>query len=283
MKKKKEGKHLSRSKERIRSQEEKRKAEEPPDWMIDVIAGPRPGELSWPLYVPRYFIAHLGSVLAYREAIDYALKEIRAEETKSKIEKILEKVIRAQYWEEEAFGGHQHKKGFKRHLQATIHAAATTLRKMEDHLEEGYNYGQLGMRQIIRDRIEGIKSILEIKKKRKDASDISAAVVDAVSQIAQLKGKDIQNNDEIGQIILAADLFRGIRCVYEDELKFKPQITKNGLQIESITLGERRKYKRIKTKSCEHFDTEILDCIYSSKGYCGKATERVERIISASR
>ena len=269
----------------MRSQEEKREAEEPPDWMIDRIADPRTGHTSWPRYVPPYYLGHLGALFARREALDYALEEIQDKETKSKIEKILEKVMKAQYWEEEAFGGHQHREGSRGYLQATINAAESTLRKMENHLEEGFNYGQLGMRKIIRDRIEGIKFILELKKKRKDASDVSAAIVDTVLQITQLKGKDIRNNDKIGQIILAADLFRGIRCVYEDELKFKPQVTKDGRQIETIPLEETRKYTRIKTQRCQHFDIgsdQETECLYPSEGYCGKATERVARILSPS-
>lgn len=269
----------------MRSQEEKRKAEEPPDWMIDVIADPRTGRTYWPTYVPHYYLGHLSALFARREALDYALKDIEAEETKSKIEAIIEKVIKTLYYEEEVFGDHEHKKNSKEALQATIKAAESTLKIMEDHLEEGHNYGQLSMRKSIRDRIESVKSILETKKKRKDPYDNSAAIEYAVSQIDQLKGKGDRNYDMIGQIILAARLFRGIRCVYEDELKFKPQLTKDGLQIESITLGERRKYKRIRTPRCQHFDIgsdKKTACLYPSEGYCGKATERVERILSPS-
>lgn len=265
----------------MRSQEEKRKAEEPPGWIIDEIADSTTGRTYWPSYVPSYYLGHLGSLLARREALDYALKEIQEEETKSKIEKILEKVIKAQYWEEEAFGGHRHEEGSRAHLQATIRAAKSTLKKMEDHLEKDYDYGQLGMRQIIRDRIEGIKSILEIKKKRKDASDISAAIEYTVSQIAQFKGKGIKNSDQIGQILLAAGLFRGIRCQYDDTLRLWPRITKDGLKIEEIPDNEQSDWR---TPECQNLALDASKspaCVYHrTKGYCGKATERVERILS---
>ena len=168
-------------------------------------------------------------------------------------------------------------------MQATIKAAESTLKKMADHWEEGYNYGQLGMRKTIRDRIESVKSILETKKIRKDSYDVSAAIQDAVSQIDHLKGKGIRNYDMIGQIILAARLFGGIRCAYEGDLRLRPQIKKDGRQIESIPIGEKRTHGRIRTPKCEHLaigSDKKPKCLYPSVGYCGKATERVERILS---
>ena len=285
MAKKIERKLSPRTKERLRAQKEKREAEEPPDWMLNVIKDPRTGGSYWPTYVPPNSLDHLGSLLAQREALDYALREIQDEETKSKIEMILEKVIKAQYYEEEVFGSDQYKHGSIGYIQATKRAAESTHKKMMDDYDEGHNYGQISMRKIISDWIEGIESIIRIKKERKDASDTSTAIEDAVTRIAKLKAKEIRNSDMIGQIIFAAGLFRGIRCVYKDELRYKPQLTKDGLEIEAIPLDERSKFERMKTPKCKHFEPgtdQMPTCLYHPRmRYCGKATERVERILAA--
>jgi len=252
-----------------------------------LIIDPETGDTIWPRYgFPQEREEINALVQSRQEAIEYSLQNIPTN-IRTGIVQSVNNALESQYYANLAWGNKSGTAESVAFLRNAISAAYKILRKMIKDFEKGYDYGQGDMLRVIHDNILEFESVLEANKKQKSSSDISSQVRSVVTHLASLKGKGIANNDELGRIILAAGLFRGIRCVYMDKQRFRPVITSQGLEIEAIPLDERSKFERTKTPICNHFEPgtdQMPACLYhSTGGYCGKATERVERILAASK
>lgn len=269
-----------------KSDEQKQEVESPQWWPRGLIIDPESGGQIWPRYSFPESDDRLQSLIAgRREAIDSALNQIPAE-IKNGIEQTLHRALESQYYQNIAWGNKPRAEASREFLRDAIVAAKRILGRMLRDLKNGYNYGQGDIFSIIGDNILEFESVLEARKKQRYLTDISAEVRHVVSYLDSLKKKGIANNDEIGRILLAAGLFQRIKCVYSEHMKMRPRIMEEGLQIEHIPLDEWPEDLRPLKTRCQYFETiagHTPVCCYSRTGSCKKATDKVQRIISANR
>ena len=268
------------------SDRQKQEVERPLWWLRGLIIDPESGNTIWPRYSFPHSHDYIQSLIANRqEAIDYALKKV-PEEIRNETEQSLHHAQKSQYYQNIAWGNKPGAEASREFLGNAIIAAKNILRRMLKDWKNGYDYAQRDMLSIITDNIREFESVLEAHRKQKFYTDISAEVRHVVTRIASFKGKGIANNDEIGLILLAAGLFHRIRCEYNEAIKLKPQITKKGLKIEKIPYDEWPQDLRPHKTKCQHIDI-VPDhkpaCNYPRIGYCKKATDKVQRILSVSR
>ncbi len=285
MSKKDKNRGRKRSEELMRSIQAERKKSSPPEWAYGLVRSPD-GELTY--FPPSSMLWINPEIISaeFRDALRFATRYLK-NETKLNIEEIVIKILNTIYREDMMFGGRYDADGAKAFLRGNIKAAKSTLKKVEkDSYNNSYEYGLYRIRPIIEDNIKQLETLLkdltEIKKKRSDYSDASAAIKDAVKQVAALDDGHLKTHDQIGLVILASGLFQHIRCIFNDDLKIGPRIDGNGLQVVPIPLDKWPNDLRTQTQACQYLETSPKHeprCLYSTKGYGVKATERIQRIL----